>query len=149
MDNAAKALIMAGAILISLALVGLGVYIFSMAKDLQGNAEGEMEAAAISSTNSALENFAGTRVKGSTIISFLEQVRIKNSQGIFPIDVQAGTLTDYTFSTATTAGAATGDQVAKSSIEANRYYELALEDQEPDGDEDGYIDTYEIREYNR
>lgn len=148
MDNASKALIMAGAILISLALVGLGVYIFSMAKDLQGNATGKMQSAEISSTNSELESYAGQKVKGSTVISFVERVRVMNSQDIFPLEVQAGTVDDYTF-TATGPVTVTGNQVAKSAISANAYYEIALADNEPAGAEDGYIDTYQIMEYVR
>ncbi|MBQ8299139.1 MAG: hypothetical protein IJX99_04625 [Clostridia bacterium] len=148
MDNASKALIMAGAILISLALVGLGVYIFSMAKDLQGNATGKMQSAEISSTNSELESYAGQKVKGSTVISFVERVRVMNSQDIFPLEVQAGTVSDYTF-TATGDVTVTDNQVAKSAISANAYYEIALGDNEPDGAEDGYIDTYQIMEYVR
>lgn len=148
MDNASKALIMAGAILISLALVGLGVYIFSMAKDLQGNATGKMQSAEISSTNSELESYAGKKVKGSTVISFVERVRVMNSQDIFPLEVQSGAVSDYTF-TATGDVTETANQVTKSAISANAYYEIALADNEPAGATDGYIDTYQIKEYVR
>lgn len=150
MDNASKALIMAGAILISLALVGLGVYIFSMAKDLQGNATGKMQSAEISSTNSELESYAGKKVKGSTAISFVERVRVMNSQEIFPLEVQAGTISadEYEF-TATGNVTVTDNQVAKSALSANAYYEIALADNEPDDAPDGYIDTYQIMEYVR
>ena len=38
MDNASKALIMAGAILLAVAIVGLGVYFFSMSEGLTDQA---------------------------------------------------------------------------------------------------------------
>ena len=71
MDNASKALIMAGAILISLALVGLGVYIFSMSKDIQGNTTQTMDSLTAQTTNTQLSNYAGRKVRGSNVLSFL------------------------------------------------------------------------------
>ena len=71
MDNASKALIMAGAILISLALVGLGVYIFSISSDLQSNAGQQMDVMAAQTTNKQLSNYAGVKKRGSEVKSLI------------------------------------------------------------------------------
>ncbi len=65
MDNASKALIMAGAVLISIALVGVGVYIFSSTNTMVGGANKQLDDAAAQMTNSTLGQYAGTKVRGS------------------------------------------------------------------------------------
>lgn len=146
MDNASKALIMAGAILISLALVGLGVYIFSMSKDIQGNTTQTMDALTAQTTNTQLSNYAGKKVRGSNVLSFLAYVDTLNSQNAFPIDIKAGTITGYTFTAKnTTSGDIT--TATKANVLPNSYYEIALADLFPTGAVDGYYDTYQIKAY--
>ena len=82
MENASKALVMAGAVLVSLALVGLGVYIFSMSKR---TADPEiLEIHQIQTLNSQLSVYAGEQVRGSTIKEFLSLVETLNTKGTFP-----------------------------------------------------------------
>ena len=47
MDNASKALIMAGAILLAVAIVGLGVYLFSLSQGLIDTAESSLSGLSI------------------------------------------------------------------------------------------------------
>ncbi|MBQ9314342.1 MAG: hypothetical protein IJ220_04990 [Clostridia bacterium] len=70
MDNASKALIMAGAILISVAIVGIGIYIFSAANSMTNDAVNSMESTQVSMFNSEFYRYAnegdsilGTRAK--------------------------------------------------------------------------------------
>ena len=144
MDNASKALIMAGAILISLALVGLGVYIFSMSKDIQANTTQTMDSLAAQTTNTQLSNYAGKKTKGSNVLSLMSYVETLNAQDAFPVEIRYGTLTSYTF-TASGADKTSGD---RSSIRESSYYEIALEDQLPTNAPDGYYDTVQIKAYN-
>lgn len=144
MDNASKALIMAGAILISLALVGLGVYIFSMSKDIQGNTTQTMDSLTAQTTNTQLSNYAGRKVRGSNVLSFLSYVDTLNSQDAFPIDISAGAVTGYTFTATGTSITGTN----RADVLPNSYYEIALSDNSPAGSLDGYYDTYEIHAYN-
>jgi len=51
MDNASKALIMAGAILISVAIVGIGLYIFNVANSMTTDAVNEMSSTQVSMFN--------------------------------------------------------------------------------------------------
>ena len=67
MENASKALIMAGAILVSLALVGLGVYIFSQAKSNVEVSDDLFDITAIQTANAQLTPYSGKQVKGSTV----------------------------------------------------------------------------------
>ena len=70
MDNASKALIMAGAILIAVAIVGIGIYIFSASNSLTNNAVGQIDTIAVQMFNQTLTQYAtngevinGTRAK--------------------------------------------------------------------------------------
>lgn len=67
MDNASKALIMAGAILISVAIVGIGIYIFSAANSMTNEAVNSMEDTQISMFNNNFFRYAndGDTITGS------------------------------------------------------------------------------------
>lgn len=87
MDNASKALIMAGAVLISIALVGVGVYIFSSTNTMVGGANKQLDDAAAQMTNSTLGQYAGSNVRGSTVKQLIEKVRISNINNTLPTAV--------------------------------------------------------------
>ncbi len=87
MDNASKALIMAGAVLISIALVGVGVYIFSSTNTMVGGANRQLDDAAAQMTNSTLGQYAGTKVRGSTVKQLFEKCRISNTNSTLPTDI--------------------------------------------------------------
>lgn len=141
MENASKALVMAGAVLVSLALVGLGVYIFSMSKR---TADTEiLEIHQIQTLNSQLSVYAGEQVRGSTIKEFLSLVDTLNTKGTFPKEIVSGTVTNYTF----TANGTVISSANISDIEENAYYELALQDNLPTVAPDGVLDTYQIIAY--
>ena len=67
MDNASKALIMAGAILISVAIVGIGIYIFSVANTMTNDAVNEMESTQVSMFNNTFYRYANDKntIKGT------------------------------------------------------------------------------------
>ena len=58
MDNASKALIMAGAILIAVAIVGIGIYIFSASNSLTNNAVGQIDTIAVQMFNNTFTQYA-------------------------------------------------------------------------------------------
>ncbi len=123
MDNASKALIMAGAILISLALVGLGVYIYSLAGSYGDIASSTLGAAEAEMANKQISNYEGNKVKGSTVQAFLDKVTILNTQETFPIDI-SGDIPDE--------------------IKTNALYTIDLEDNYPAEKPDGYLDSFTI-----
>ena len=77
MENASKALIIAGAILISILLITLGVMIYRQASGIaNSNAMDEVE---ISTFNSKYTQYEGDKVKGSTVNALLDAVVANNN----------------------------------------------------------------------
>lgn len=131
MDNASKALIMAGAVLISIALVGVGVYIFSSTNTMVGGANKQLDDAAAQMTNSTLGQYAGTSVRGSTVKQLLEKVRISNLNDSLPVDV-----------TVTLSGTKIEDaKLSTADITDTKYYTVEI----TDSNSDGYYDAVAIK----
>ena len=71
MDNASKALIMAGAILIAVAIVGIGIYIFSASNSLTNDAVDQIDTIAVQMFNNTFTQYAtgiqtGQKVPGKS-----------------------------------------------------------------------------------
>ena len=143
MDNASKALIMAGAILISLALVGLGVYIFSISSDLQGNAGQQMDVMAAQTTNKQLSNYAGVKVRGSNVKALFSLVDTLNVQEVFPVPIRYSNA-DPTGGWQATVSGGTNLNGSGDSVRDSAYYEVIILDELA---QDGYLDTIHIKPY--
>lgn len=87
MDNASKALIMAGAILIAVAIVGIGIYIFTTANALTDDAVGQIDALAVSAVNSRIETYLGDSVRGSAVKQLKREVDVLNAQNAMPTKI--------------------------------------------------------------
>ncbi len=139
MDNASKALIMAGAILISIAIVGVGVYIFSSTGSINNQAGQQIDAAAAQTANSTLRSYAGTKIRGSTVQALIENAKVYNAQQILPVNLRlvSGEIpTDYPTEAKdqlNTYTITTADQ--------NAFYTIKFFDFAPKGSVDGYYDT--------
>ncbi len=101
MDNASKALIMAGAILISIAIVGVGVYIFSSTSNMGNTAGQQMDATQAQMTNSTLRQYEGTRVKGSQVIELIEYITVLTANQTLPVPIAYTDISDTAAVTAT------------------------------------------------
>lgn len=77
MENASKALIIAGAILISIVLIGVGVLIVGNSQEIFGGASTKMSQMAIDQFNSEFTNYEG-RQSGSNIRSLLQTIATHN-----------------------------------------------------------------------
>ncbi len=76
MENASKALIIAGAILISILIITLAILVFGQAKGaMDGNAMSSFE---IEQFNQRFTQFEGTRVRGATVNSMLSTILANN-----------------------------------------------------------------------
>lgn len=76
MENASKALIIAGAILISILIITLGIMIYGQAKGaIDTNAMSELE---IKQFNEKFMQYDGDRVRGATVNSMLQSVVAHN-----------------------------------------------------------------------
>lgn len=78
MENASKALIIAGAILLSILLISLGIMIFNQAQDTVNNSG--MTKAEISSFNSQFSKYEKSNIKGSEVKSLIQEVNVNNAQ---------------------------------------------------------------------
>ena len=76
MENASKALIIAGAILLSILIIGLGMLIFNQAKDAMSNTG--MDKQKIDAYNSDFEAYVGINVNGTRVRSLIDTVRTHN-----------------------------------------------------------------------
>lgn len=93
MENASKALLIAGAILIAIVLISLGVMILGQGSDLVKNTD--MSDAEISTYNSKFEQYLGGNVRGNMVIQMINAVnqhnRSNSSDRSKQIDVVLGT----------------------------------------------------------
>lgn len=76
MENASKALIIAGAILLSILIIGLGMMIFNNAKDAMSGAN--LDAEKVQAINSKYDSYLGTNIKGSNVKTLCNLVRDNN-----------------------------------------------------------------------
>ena len=76
MENASKALIIAGAILLSIAIIGIGMTVYNMASSTIGGIN--MTDAEISTYNAKFDKYEGTQT-GSTVRAMLDTIRTHNS----------------------------------------------------------------------
>ena len=129
MDNASKALIMAGAVLISIALVGVGVYIFSNTNTMVGGANQQLDDAAAQMTNSTLGQYAGTKVRGSTVKQLFEKARISNVNETLPTKI-----------TVKLSNTEVTDTLSSASVVDTKYYKVTV----TDSNSDGYYDLIEV-----
>lgn len=90
MDNASKALIMAGAILIAVALVSLGVYLYQSAAGKVNDGTRQVDASQMLMLNSEIEKFEGI-IKGSELKQLVRLINADNKNQVFPTDL---TITD-------------------------------------------------------
>ena len=76
MENASKALIIAGAILLAILIISLGIMIYNQASGVvNNNAMSEVE---IQSFNQKFEQYLGTNVRGANVNALMSAVRNNN-----------------------------------------------------------------------
>lgn len=80
MENATKALIMAGAILIAILIISVGIIIFSSTKGVTEQQKEATELATIESYNNQFTKYCGDRVKGSTVKDLINYVATYNAR---------------------------------------------------------------------
>lgn len=77
MENASKALIIAGAILLSILIIALGVFVFNQAKGAMSNTGLDDQKAA--AFNQKFEAYEGKKVSGSQVKALIDIVRTNNN----------------------------------------------------------------------
>lgn len=80
MENASKALLIAGAILICILLIAIGMYIYNSAQGTIQTAAGQMGQQDKEMYNSMIKKYVGNSKKGSDVKQMIEDVISQNSQ---------------------------------------------------------------------
>ena len=76
MENASKALIIAGAILLAILIISLGIMIYQQAAGVvNNNAMSEVD---ITSFNQKFTQYAGNNIRGAQVNSLLDQIQTNN-----------------------------------------------------------------------
>lgn len=117
MENATKALLIAAAILISILVISLGLYVYRMASDTVGSAN--LSEAELGAFNGKFEAGAGTRVSGASVNALLTTIASSNSNPDNATRQVTVTDTNATGAAVTAAG-----QVTK--VNTGRYYSVQL-----------------------
>lgn len=87
MENASKALLMAGAILIAILLISAGIIIFNSTTGLQDEVGRLSDGTAIKTFNSNFENYAGTNVPKAQVQSLLSTIIASNAKSDIDVGV--------------------------------------------------------------
>lgn len=80
MENASKALVIAGAILISILLITLGIIVYNGSRSTIDSGMGSMDETTITMTNSKLSQYVGDNVSSTQIRSLISQVDTANKK---------------------------------------------------------------------
>lgn len=78
MENATKALIIAGAILVSILIISIGIVIVNAGMGVQDVATGKMDAQAIQAFNSTFINYGGEQ-RGTSVRTLLQAIIANNA----------------------------------------------------------------------
>lgn len=147
MENASKALIIAGAILISILIVGLGVIIYHNVSDIAGDTSA-IDQTQVSAHNSPIESYFGDQVTGSNVRALITYVNGINRTA----QANDNIIGNYIYLTADGIDGVSG-QVTSSNIRTGRSYSVHLAEGEELSDEEkagtsywknGYIKTIVI-----
>ena len=96
-------------------------------------------------TKKQLSNYAGTKVRGSQVKALISQVELFNEQQVYPVNIRYGDVLpdSYDWVVSTTRNLNSGDTIRDSA-----WFEVVMQDQLPENNVDGYLDTITIRPYS-
>lgn len=117
MENASKALIIAGAILVSILIIGLGMYIYSTSSGVFDS--NQMKEQQAKTYNDQFEKYCGAKISGSNVRTLYDTVRNHNitntSDASLLITIKHGT---------SSAKTATELNTDKAGIQAGKVYKV-------------------------
>lgn len=131
MENASKALIIAGAILLSIAIIGIGMSVFNGAQDAVNKAN--MDEATINAFNGKFESYVGTNKSGSDVKNLIQTIITHNNSNIDDPSMQvklsttAGNIPANGVDTEPAVGRITVPGTAKGLIRSGRTYRVHVD----------------------
>lgn len=135
MENASKALIIAGAILLSILIIGLGMFIYRQAAGVMNNTG--LDELAVDKHNEAFLQYEGKRVSGTQVKALVKKIEANNRSNADDDSLQIEVKGAVTITKNSTA---TGTQAGE--IKSGYTYEVKF------GYDDGsnYINSCEIKQ---
>lgn len=122
MENASKALVIAGAILISILIIGLGVFIFNGASSTVKNANLNSQEAM--TQNNQFEQYFGDRVSATNVKALMSLVRSNN--------ITANTGEEEKIITVIFGTAESTPNSVSTQVKANKTYKVGVDDTDDD-----------------
>ena len=116
METASKALIIAGAILLAILLISLGIMIFNQAQDTVTNSG--MTEAELTSFNNKFLKYEGDEVKGTMVKSMMQEVKAANQNASDGVSI--------TVNLKASASAAAAAITDTSEIKTNHTYKVTM-----------------------
>lgn len=136
MENASKALIIAGAILLSILLISLGIMVFTQAQDATKNSG--MGQAQVSTFNNKFSKYEGKKIKGSEVNGMIQEVVASNGD---EDNQNASRIITVMFGTAKVVE---GTAVTNNTIQSNKTYTVSISEY----DSNGYVKKIQITAAN-
>ena len=128
MENASKALIIAGAILISILLIGVGVMVMNSADDTVASMETSMNEQEITTFNSKFTKYEGDRVSAANAKSLINVIATSNTANQITTDSQVNDVKAVSLTTVigsqTTNHKIAGVSGARSKIVSTKTYKV-------------------------
>ena len=146
MENASKALIIAGAILIAILLIGIGVALINALNGPQEEALGQISGTAMNIFNGKFEKYAGQNKRGSDVKTLLSEIITNNaatqSGRIVKVKTTGSQITTGAISTATDN--TTQLSTLRNNIVGSKYYTVTLT-YGTTGSDNGYVTEVAIQ----
>lgn len=130
MENAAKALVIAGAILISIILISIGVMVVNSADSLVDEGTKQMDEQAVNAFNRKFSGYQGTRVRGSNVRTLVQTVNTSNAQNA---QNQSEHMVTLTGDDVQSTGSAEAPAYSSVNVASSKYYKVEVTDYYPDG----------------
>lgn len=144
MENASKALLIAGAILIAILLIGIGMLIFGNIGGFTEQATQQTDAMQIDMFNRQFQQYAGKNVSGSNVKALLRNINTNNATNKDDVSRQIiGASSSEVTASPTPATAGTASRFSDteiSKIGANYRYEVSF-----GTDASGFINSVTIK----
>lgn len=140
MENASKALLIAGAILICILLIGVGMLVYQSAQGTISEAVSQMSSQEKDMFNQQFEQYTGTRVNGSNVRALLQKIRNNNNTNNDTPDKQVTVTSTNMTNVKTDASSKELDPKAINDINTAATYTVVC----TDTNKDGLIDKVEI-----
>ena len=131
MENASKALIIAGAILLSILLISLGIMVFSTAEDTTKNSG--IKQSQVTTFNTKFTKYEGDNIKGSEVRSLIQEIISSNGD---ENNINANRVISVTGLN----GTQTGTSISSSSVKTTSTYTVSITGHT----DDGYINGISI-----